>query len=98
MGDYKHCKKCDKFHYDHQECAPVYLVFDDDYMGEEPKEFHATSFEDAAIEYAQWFDAHCDYSLKDDGREVIVEKDGVKKTFIISAEPTIHYSAELKPT
>jgi hypothetical protein len=93
MG-YDRCKTCGKFHWDHVKCDPIFKVFDEDYMGDDSKEFHASNHEDAALEYASYYNTHCDYSLMNSEREVIVENDdGIKKKFTITAEPSVHYSA-----
>lgn len=98
MG-YNKCKDCDEYHWSENPCNPIFKVFDEDYMGDKSKNFYASSHEAAAIKYAQYYNTSCDYVLMNDEREVIVESnEGIKKKFIITAEPSVHYSAsEIKP-
>lgn len=92
MG-YNKCKDCEEYHWDNTPCNPVFKVFDEDYMGDDSKEFHAYNHEAAAIKYAQYYNSS-DYTLMNNERDVIVESaEGLKKKFTISAEPSIHYSA-----
>lgn len=93
MG-YNKCKDCNEFHWDNTPCNPIFKVYDEEYMGDKPKEFHAYDHEAAAIKYAQYYNSS-DNDLMNDEREVLVESadHSVKKKFIISAEPSIHYSA-----
>lgn len=96
MG-YNKCKVCHDWHWDEQPCSPIFKVFDDDYMGEKSKSFHASDHEAAAIKYAKYYNEGCDYTLMNEEREVTVEDDkGKRKIFVISAEPDIHYSASEK--
>jgi hypothetical protein len=93
MPEYKHCKTCDEFHYTDIPCSPIHLVWHEDYMGDEPKKIYASDHRNAAIKYADFYNTHNEYTLMNDTVEVIVERDGVKKRFNISAEPDIYYTA-----
>ena len=91
MSDYKFCKECKCFHYTDRECPPIYSVFNPDYSDKTP--VHANSHYDAALKYAEDYNVNSDYCLMSETVEITVEKDGVKKVFKISAEPSVDYSA-----
>lgn len=99
MRNFIQCPKCHHYHWDNEECAPLFLVFFDEYTGDEPMEIHAYTFEDAASLFAEDYNTQNDYCLMDDEIEIRIEKDGVVKHFIVGAEPDVHYSTkEIKPT
>lgn len=97
MGKYEKCDKCHEYHWSNVECDPEFKVYFEDYMGDEPKTIHASNHEDAAIEFAQFYNMRNDYCLMNEQIEVKVERDGVIKYFAVGAEPSVHYSsAEIK--
>ena len=83
------CKKCREFNYkDTVECnCKLFIITDEN--GEEYKvyAFHAQG---AALKYAEESNCGNDYYLMNESVEILV--DG--KTFNISAEPDVHYSAK----
>ena len=90
--DYKRCKICKDWHWTNKKCLPEYLVYHEDYMGEEPHYTRAHDHESAALKYGEYYNQN-DYSLMEETIEVKVEKDGEIKYFSVGAEPDIHYSA-----
>ena len=92
MKDFKRCDICNDYHWDDENCKPIYEVYHEDYLGDESKTIRAMSHEDAAQTYARYYNE--DYSLMNENIEVKVEKDGVTKFFCVGAEPDIHYSSE----
>lgn len=93
MRDFKKCEQCHEFHWTDRACDPEYFVYFEEYMGDEPKIIHATSHEDAALKFAQYYNTRNDYSLMNKSIEVKVEQDGVIKFFNVGAEPDVHYSS-----
>jgi hypothetical protein len=93
MNDFKKCDNCHDWHWTNESCKPEYLVYYEDYMGDEPKLIHALSHNDAALKFAQYYNTRTDYSLINDSIDVKVEKDGIIKFFNIGAEPDIYYSS-----
>jgi hypothetical protein len=93
MNDYKKCDKCHEWHWTNSECEPEYLVYFEDYMGDEPKKIRASNHEAAALKFAQYYNTQNDYCLMNENIEVKVEKDGVIKFFKVGAEPDVHYSS-----
>lgn len=90
--DYKFCEECNDFHYGDSH-KPEFNVYNEDYLGDEPKVFRAADFESAAIKFGEYYNSNGDYPLMNETIEVKVEKDGISKTFNVSAEPDIYYSA-----
>ena len=93
MNNYKKCDKCHEWHWTNSKCNPEYLVYFEEYMGDEPKKMIASNHEDAALKFAQYYNTQNDYCLMNENIEVKVEKDGVVKFFVVGAEPDIHYSS-----
>lgn len=91
--EYKKCPTCSNWHYQKEACLPKYKVYHEEYMGEDFKEFHANSHQDAALEYGEYYNSDGDYALMNSEIQVKVEKDGIIKFFSISAEQDIHYSS-----
>ena len=94
MHDFNKCKKCNKYHWDNLECDPIYLVYYEEYMGDDPKEIRATNHEDAALVFAQYYNTQSDYCLMNETITVKVEKDGVIEYYEVGAEPYIYYSSK----
>ena len=93
MKDFKKCEVCKEWHWTDKQCDPEYLVYHEDYMGDEPKSVRAFDHEEAAIKYGQWYNQD-DYDLMNETIQVKVEKDGEIKFFEVGAEPEIHYSSK----
>ena len=93
MNKFEKCEKCHEWHWNESECKPIYLVYHEGYLGEESKSVRASNHDDAALEYAQWYNTGNDYLLMNDTIEIRVEKDGVIKYFRVGAEPDINYSS-----
>jgi hypothetical protein len=92
MKDYKKCTICGEYHWTDSKCLPIYLVYHEEYMGDEPKEVRAVDHEEAAEEYGRYYNED-DYPLMNSDIEVkVVCPDGEEKWFTVSAEPDIHYS------
>lgn len=89
---YNKCDKCGVLHWDYEKCADEYTVFHDDYLDECGEKVHGYSFEDAAERYAKDYDEDDHPLLDGDPVEIEIEdKDGLRKRFRISAEPSIDY-------
>ena len=93
MNNFTRCEKCKDWHWSEVECQQEYLVYHDDYMGDEPKRIRASDHDDAATQYAKYYN-EIDYGLMNDSINVKVEKDGVVKWFSVGAEPDIYYSSK----
>lgn len=93
MSNYKRCEKCKDWHWIDEHCLPEYLVYHEEYRGDEPKAVRAVSHEYASVIYGEYYNQD-DYPLMDGNTiKVKVEKDGVVKYFEVGAEPDIHYSS-----
>lgn len=93
MCKYKRCDKCHEWHYNSSDCKPEYLVYYEDYMGDEPMKMRALSHQDAALKFAEYYNTYCDYCLMNESIIVKVEKDSIIKFFEVGAEPDVHYSS-----
>ena len=93
MKKFEKCSICHEWHWIGSECEPEYLVYYEEYMGDEPKKIRATDHEDAAQNFAEYYNIQNDYCLMNETIEVKVEKDGVVRYFRVSAEPDVHYSS-----
>ena len=93
MRSYSKCEICNEWHWDSKKCLPEYLVYHEDYLGDESKTVRASSHENAAIKYAEYYNQD-DYPLMNDIIEIRVEKDGIVKFFKVGAEPDVHYYSE----
>ncbi len=92
MSNFKKCKECNDHHWTDMDCLPIYKVYHEEYLGDEPKDIRANSHDEAATKYAEYYNAD-DYALMN---EVIVIKvcfDAVCKWFSVGAEPDVHYSS-----
>lgn len=94
MSNFKKCDTCKEWHWTDKECNPIYSVYFEEYMGDESKSIRASSHENAALKFAQYYNTNADYCLMNENIEVKVERDGVVKFFNVGAEPDIHYSSE----
>jgi hypothetical protein len=98
IRDYTKCENCNDYHWDNEKCDPVYLVNYPDYMGDEKMEIRASSFEDAAQNYAEHYNVNNEYDLMDKEIEISIERDGIIKHFSVSAQPDVNYSySEINP-
>ena len=68
-------------------------IFHEDYLGDDPKVVHADSAQEAALSYAAWYNSRGDHNLIDNPVDIVVEIDGLRTRFNISAEPDIYYTA-----
>ena len=41
MNTFIKCTKCNYYHWSHEECAPIYLVYSEEYASNNPDEVHA---------------------------------------------------------
>jgi len=90
------CGKCGDFKFDATtSCDCIeFTIIDED--GEKDKLF-AVNPETAALKYAKTSNELHDYYLVNESIEIKVSSKGCPvETFIISAEPAIHYSASLQ--
>ncbi len=92
MNDFNKCKKCGEYHWSHENCRPEYSVYYEPYMGDEAKKVRASSHENAALAFAQYYNDRSDYALMNETINVKVEFEGIIKFFSIGAEPDIHYT------
>ena len=92
MRKFERCYICREWHWVGEPCLPEYLVYHEEYSGDEPYEIRACSHEDAAEKYGKRYNEDGDYSLMNDEIEVRVEKDGEIRWFTVGAEPDIYYS------
>lgn len=97
MNSFECCEHCKKWHWSQDKCDPIFLVYYEDYMGDDPEEVRGRDHEDAAINFAKSYNAHSDYALINETINVRVEKDGVVKYFEVGAEPSIHYNSKETP-
>ena len=79
--NFKKCNKCGIYHFTHEKCADEYIIYHEDYLGEDGMKVSGYSFEDAAERYAKNYND--EGNLIDDEIEIIVERDGVKKKLIL---------------
>lgn len=93
MTKYVKCGICNQWHWTDENCKPEYQVYFEEYLGDEPKTFRANSHEDAATEFAEYYDINNEQILIGNEIEIKVEKDGIIKHFRISAEPAVHYTS-----
>lgn len=93
MRTFEKCNKCHEYHWSDELCEPIYQVYFEEYMGDEPKEIHASNHEDAARKFAQYYNTRNDYCLMNDTIEVKVEKAGKVKYYRVGAEPDVHYTS-----
>ncbi len=93
MRKFEKCHICREYHWVGESCEPEYLVYHEEYLGDESKSVRAYDHEDAAVKYGKYYNEDGEYSLMNDEIEVKVEKDGEVKWFKVSAEPDIHYSS-----
>jgi len=91
MNNFKKCENCHEWHWTNSECNPEYLVYYED----EPNKMRASTHEDAALKFAEYYNNENDYCLINYNIEVKVEKDGVVKFFTVGAEPEygVYYAA-----
>lgn len=93
MANLVKCDICNKWHWSDEKCVPEYLVYFEQYLGDVPKSIRANNHENAALEFAQYYNDINEYILIDNEIKVMVEKDGIIKHFVVSAERDIHYSS-----
>lgn len=90
-NNYTKCPKCKSWHWTESECPSLFLVYHEEYNGDEPIEIRANDFDDAATEYAVYYNTR-DYGLMGSTATIKIEKDGVFKFYEIGAEQSIDYS------
>lgn len=98
MG-YERCKICKEWHFTNIGCLPVFFVYHEEYGGDDPIEVRAGNHEDAALKHAERYNSSHEYSMLDDDDGIKIEVSdgkGPKLKYIISAERTIDYKAELQ--
>ena len=98
MNSFNQCPKCKEYHWTHENCNPIFLVYYEEYMGHEPKEIRAVNHENAALKFAAYYNTRSDYKLMNETIEIKVEKDGVVKFFSVGAEPDVHYTSSEIPS
>lgn len=97
MSTFGKCQECKQWHRDTEKCKDIFLIYHEDYLGDEPKEMRGNNHYDAATEYAEYYNTHYDYALMGDDEGIIVEvedKDGVRQKFRLTAEQSINYDAQ----
>jgi len=99
MIKYNKCKTCKELHWNNQDCAPLYLVYFEEYLGDEAKEIRAHSFQEAAEKFGEYYNSVSDYELINHSIEVTVEFENETRYYNISAEPDVYYtSREIEKT
>ena len=91
MKKYTKCTECRTYHFSNEKCPQEYTVFHDDYLDEEGRKIRGYGFEDAAEEYAKYYNRDDRGLLYNDIDIEVEDKDGLRKRFTLSAEPTIDY-------
>lgn len=94
MRNYIKCESCNTYHWSDGICADGYLVYYEYYSGDEPHTINAWSFDDAACQYAEYYDVNSDYSLMNETIEIKIIHKGEVKNFRIGAELDIHYTSD----
>jgi hypothetical protein len=90
---YEKCNRCGDYNFNECECqCKKYRIYHEDYLDENGHDIFASSFNDAAKKYGEYYN-------QDDGRlldgliEIEIEdSEGVRKKFDVSAEPDIYYN------
>lgn len=75
--------------------TPIFKIYHEDYLGQEPKEVKTYSMWQAGKKYAEWYDFENDFELTK-GEVIVVrieDEKGVSCMFNLSAEQTVDYSA-----
>lgn len=95
MSDYNKCPICNEYHWTNDPCGEKFSVYHEDYFDDEPKTIHASSFNDAALKYAKYYNGDCsDHPLLNDTIQIkVVNSTGVALFFEVGAEPDIYYSS-----
>ena len=92
MRNYRKCNTCNEYHWTNEPCAPIYFIYHEEYLGDEPKEIRAYHHEGAAQKYGEYYNEN-DYPLMNgDTIKIKVEHDGVVEFYEVGAEPDIHYT------
>lgn len=90
------CEKCGEFIFSWKKhkCDPVFEVFDEEYDNEWI-DCRGFDHQDAAINYAEKCNTLGDYALMDKEKEIKVRdpREGIVKSFVISAKPDFYYDA-----
>lgn len=95
MANYTKCEQCKEYHWNNLSCNPMFKVYEPETMGDSAKTVRASDHEDAAIEFAKWYNEDGDYELMNNTIDVEVEDESGKRIkFTVGAEPDIHYSAK----
>lgn len=94
MRDFNKCDICGDYHWADASCGDVYLVFHEEYLGDDPKTIYANSFRGAGKKYAEYYNSNGDYVLMDNTIEVKIQFGDEVKKMKLSAEPSINYLAE----
>lgn len=94
MRKFEKCDICSEYHWSNVDCAPEYMVYHEEQMGDEYRTIRAHSHENAALKYGELYNSD-EYPLMDGSTiQLKVEKDdGVVELFEVGAEPDIHYTA-----
>ncbi len=94
MG-FKQCETCKEYHFTDRKCKPIFYFKHDDW-GEEWQEIRAVGFEDAADNFAKYYneDADSHSPLMNNTGEVLISDGETEKKFRVSAETDIRYSSE----
>lgn len=94
MAKFTQCSECNQWHFSNENCKPAFKVYDKENRGDDdPKTVRAIDHEDAAIEYAAYYNSRHDYCLMGEEMEVEVEdSEGVRLKFMVGAEPNIQYN------
>ena len=87
------CKRCGTYIYNDSCNCEKYLVYHIEYNGDDPMIWYGNDFENVAGKYAMKYNED-DYTCNENLFEtpiVIENKEGVRKSFQVYAEPEINY-------
>jgi hypothetical protein len=88
------CKICKEWHWSGEGCDPIYLLYNEEFSGDEPHEMRAKSFANAAEKYAEYYNFRIDGGLVSESTTIKIEFEGKTKHFAIGAEATISFWAD----
>lgn len=88
--NYIKCELCGTRHFDYEKCPQLFTIFEDDYLGEEGKQFRGYSFDNAVEEYGRY--RNDEGQLLDDPITVEIEdRNGIRKKYTVYAEIDVRY-------
>lgn len=93
MSDYNLCPICKEYHWTNESCGEKFSIYHKEYFDDEPKTIYGSSFKDAALKYAKYYNRD-DYPLMNETIQIkVVDSKGVSLFFNVGAEPDIFYTS-----